>query len=203
MKTRYLLALLIALAAAYPARSQQVPVNRDSRSARFAAGINAGDAFLFGTIGINMQYAVHRHWTLELSGKYNNWSWNNEQAEKRVRQAQRSVSFGARWWPWNTYSGWWAGGRAGWQEYSRGGAFGQYYKEEGDAFGAVLSGGYALMLSPHWNADFGLGGWLGYKKFLVYEAPGEACPQCGRQTGGGGKFFLLPFEAIASFSYVF
>jgi len=157
---------------------------------------------MFGTIALNAHFAASRHWTVEAWFKYNNWSWNNELAEKRLRQAQRSVSAGTRYWFWSSYSGWWAGARLQWQEYSKGGLT-YAGKEEGDAFGAVVGAGYSVMLSKHWNLDFGLTGWGGVKKYAYYTAESESCPTCGRKTAEGTKGFFLPSEAIIAVMYVF
>lgn len=184
-------------------RQKEMAAKSDTKTARFGLGVNAGDALMFGTIGVTAQMALHQHWSIEGWFKYNNWSWNNDVAEKRLRQAQRSAALGARYWFWSSYSGWWLGLKGQWQEYSRGGVFGQNYKEEGDAYGAAVSGGYSVMLDRHWNIDFGIGGWTGYKKYVVYEADGESCPTCGRKTGEGGKGFILPNEFLITVMYVF
>lgn len=192
--------ILLSAQVLCPAYAQHTKT--DERTARWSVGVNLGDAVQFGTISANAQFAVSRHWSVEIWAKYNNWSWNNDLAQERLRQAQMSVSAGTRYWFWNAYSGWWLGARAQWQEYSKGGLVSDG-KEEGDAFGAVIGAGYSLMLGRRWNLDFGLTAWGGAKKFVYYESAGERCPTCGKSTDEGVRGFFLPSEAIIAVQYVF
>ena len=67
-----------------------------------------------------------------------------------------------------------------------------------DAYGAVLAGGYSLMLHRNLNLEFGAAFWTGRTDYTTY-----ACPRCGRITGSGTKWFILPSSVMASLVWVF
>ncbi len=99
---------------------------------------NVVDCANFGTINAEASVALGRHWSLNAGVRYNPWTFG--EGADAVQNRTRTVSVGGRWWPWNVYSGWWVGGRAQWEEYNRGGIR-TPETEEGDAWGAALSGG--------------------------------------------------------------
>lgn len=172
----------------------------------WAVAVNAADAIDLGTIGIEGSAAVGQHWSIHAGAKVNPWTFNKHntwnglfsEPDPDQKQDRKQVyAIGARWWPWNVYSGWWVGAKAQYQEYNRGGILTKT-AEEGDAFGAALAGGYSLMLKEHWNLDFGLGvrgGWTKYRKF--------AYPENGKIIEEGHKWFFLPNEVILSLVYIF
>ena len=180
-----------------------------SDNARWAASVNAVDLGWFFTPGLELQYSLSRHITLDAAAKYNNWTFNDSDAQKRNRQARKEFSVGVRYWPWYTYSGWWLGAEGQYQEYSTRPFDNIYQKEEGDAFGGAISGGYSLPVNAWFNIDFGLGFWLGSKSYRLYEAD-VACPTCGRRVDSDGisespskKFFFLPDEVKISAMFIF
>lgn len=172
----------------------------------WAVAVNAADAIELGTIGVEGSAAVGQHWSIHAGAKVNPWTFGkkdtsnglfSEPNSDQKQDRKQSYALGVRWWPWNVYSGWWIAGKAQYQEYNRGGIFRQT-SEEGDAFGAALSGGYSLMLKEHINLDFGLGLWGGWTKYTTY-----ACPSCGKVEDQGDKWFFLPNEVIISLVYIF
>lgn len=179
----------------------------------WAVAVNAADAIDLGTISVEGSVAVSQHWSLHAGAKVNPWTFNKHntwnglfsEPDPDQKQSRKQVyAVGARWWPWNVYSGWWVGGKAQYQEYNRGGlrlpigVGNDSGAEEGDAFGAALSGGYSLMLKEHWNLDFGLGVWGGWTKYRKYEYP-----ESGKLIEQGHKWFFLPNEVILSIVYIF
>ena len=164
---------------------------------RTAVQINMLDAANLGTLNTQISFAIARHWTATIQGRYNNWSYGSEAEDNAFQNRARGIALGARYWVWNTYSGWWASAQARFEEYNRGGLLRRKSTEEGDAFGAGFSAGYSYMLSKHWNLDFGLGGWWGVADYRTF-----ACPRCGRVTGEGRKTFLRP-SADSQISVVF
>ena len=180
----------------------------------WAVAVNTADMAELGTIGVEGSAAVSQHWSIHAGVKFNPWTFakkdtfNGLFSEPNPDQKQnrkQTYAVGARWWPWNVYSGWWVGGKAQYQEYNRGGMrwpidgrTDPTFAEEGDAFGAALAGGYSLMLKEHWNLDFGFGLWGGWTKYTTY-----ACPSCGQVVDEGQKWFILPNELILSFVYIF
>ena len=203
MRYRVLLSLLLLLCCTVPAlRAQQaVPREAEGREdlenrARLALSQNLADYLFLGTLNAELQYSVHRNWTLGLGARYNNWTWRHRQ-DTQFESRQQTYYVSGRWWPWYTYSGWWAGCKLQYQEYNRGGLLGPE-TEEGDAFGLSLGGGYAVHVN-HWlNVDFGLFGWGGMTKYVTY-----ACPYCGQRTDAGTKAFLLPDEVRVALQFIF
>ena len=172
----------------------------------WAVAVNAADAIDLGTIGLEGSAAVGQHWSIHAGAKVNPWTfskhntWNGLFSEPDPDQKQdrkQVYAIGARWWPWNVYSGWWVGAKAQYQEYNHGGIITKT-AEEGDAFGAALAGGYSLMLKEHWNLDFGLGVWGGWTLYRKFEYP-----ENGKIIEEGHKWFFLPNEVILSLVYIF
>jgi len=198
MMKRHITLLLLSAAllagAALPARAQRV-----------AAGTNVADWAQFGTANAEVHYGIARHWSAGVNGRVNAWSFrtggtDEQRMERELKTRVQSYSAGARWWNWNVFSGWWVGLAGQWQEYDNGGVSAPWLNanEAGDAAGLALSGGYALQLSKHWDLDFGLGLWGGWKRYTVY-----ACPWCGREVEGGEKVFLVPDRVMISLLYIF
>ena len=183
---RFYLILSLIIVTALSARGQQVSV-----------GVNALDLANVGTLNVEAGVSVSQHVSLTASARINPWTYYRGDAQKQRQNRHQTYAVGMRWWPWHVNSGWWAGAKAQFEEYNRGG-FISRETEEGDAYGAGISAGYTLMLSDHINLDFGAGFWGGYKTYTVYR-----CPTCGRITDEGAKWFILPNEAILSLIYVF
>ena len=172
----------------------------------WAVAVNTADAVELGTLGIEGSAAVGQHWSIHAGAKINPWTFGKvnkgdalfQEPNPDQKQNRKQVyAIGARWWPWNVYSGWWAGAKGQYQEFNRGGVLTKT-SQDGDAFGAGFAGGYSLMLKEHWNLDFGLGFWTGWMKYTTY-----ACPSCGKVVDEGQKWFILPNEAILSLVYIF
>lgn len=197
----FLTVLLLLFLAGLPLRAQRAPETSPEpedleHRARLSVGQNIADYLFLGTLNADLQYSVHRYWTFGLGARYNNWTWRYGR-DTQFESRQQSYYFSARWWPWYTYSGWWAGAKLQYQEYNRGGILSPV-TEEGDAFGLAFGGGYAVHVN-HWlNVDFGLYGWGGMTRYVTY-----ACPYCGQRTDTGTKAFLLPDEARIALQFIF
>ena len=179
MSRRFLL-LLATLLLALPCRAQ-----------RFALGTNAVDWLSLGTFNAEASVAVAQKFSVHVGAELNPWTWNQSDREKQFQCRQQSYWAGVRWWPWHVYSGWWAGTDVRWSEYNWGGIV-RKETEEGDAWGAGLYGGYAIMISGSWNLDLGVGVWGGWKKYTTY-----ACPKCGVIVEQGEKAFIVPDARVA------
>lgn len=156
---------------------------------------NVLDYANLGTLNVEASYGVARHWSVDAGVKYNPFRFGEGSEVKQSRQ--RSVSAGARYWPWHVFSGWWLEGGLRFQEYNVGG-HSSPDTSEGSRFGGALRAGYSYMLSPHFNLDFGAGVWTGYDRYVTY-----ACPVCGRIMGEGAKYFVLPSDFIVSLAFIF
>ena len=174
-------------------------VSVQAAAQKVAVSTNALDIANLGTINLQAGYAFAQHWTLTLQGRYNNWSFGSVEQGNPFQNRSRGAALGARWWSWYTYSGWWVGANARFDEYNRGGLFRRMETEEGRAVGAGLAVGYSHMLGEHWNLDFGLGAWAGVTKYTTY-----ACPRCGMILDEGTKTFVLPSpDCQVSIVYIF
>ena len=167
-----------------------------AQDARLAVSTNIADYALLVTPNIDVQYAVHKSVTLDAGAKINSWSFRQFTAEE-LKHRQQSYHLGAKWWPWYTFSGWWLGTAAQYSEYDCGGLFSND-SEAGDAYGLVVSGGYSIQLNRWLNFDLGLGVWGGRTRYVRYE-----CPSCGRKTGEGDKYFILPADARLALQFIF
>lgn len=163
---------------------------------KWQLGTNAVGWAAFGTMNIQMEYALGKSWTLGLQGKYNPFEYKKSD-ESQMQFKQRSAAAYARWWPWHVYSGWWLCPRIMWQEYNTGGILDQK-TEQGQRVGAGISAGYTYMLAKHWNIEFGLGLWGGAKFYTLY-----SCPRCGDILSSGVGSFILPNDFVVGVSYVF
>ena len=114
----------------------------------FALSTNLADYANLGTLNLSADYALAKHWTIGAGVKYNPYTYR-----------QQSYDVNARYWFWHSYSGWWIGSEARYQEYNSGGySKGRYdsleQTSEGDRYGGGLYAGYSLMLSTPLNLDF-------------------------------------------------
>ena len=70
--------------------------------------------------------------------------------------------------------------------------------EEGDAYGADITGGYTLMINKNINLEFGVslwGGWTDYKRY--------ACTTCGKVVEDGEKWFARPNNMKVAVTWIF
>ena len=131
--------------------------------------------YLDGTINLEAQYAVARHWTLDARVATNTHSYGKAD----MQDQKQFVALGARYWPWYTYSGWWFRADAQVQTYHTAGLPCKWcgivedasIPERGNAYGAGLSLGYSWMLTKWLNLDFSTGLWGGLKTFAQYTTP--------------------------------
>lgn len=161
----------------------------------FALSTNVLGYADLGTLNLEASYGVARHWSINAGLKYNPFSYGS--GENSAARKQRSVSAGARYWPWHVYSGWWVSSEMRYQEYSHGG-LSSPETSEGDRLGIGLGGGYSYMLTPHLNLDFGVSLWSGYDAYRTFD-----CRSCGRVVGSGERAFFLPGDIIFALTYIF
>lgn len=161
----------------------------------FALSTNVLGYADLGTLNLEASYGVARHWSINAGLKYNPFSYGS--GENSAARKQRSVSAGARYWPWHVYSGWWVSSEMRYQEYSHGG-LSSPETSEGDRLGIAVGGGYSYMLTPHLNMDFGVSLWSGYDAYRTFD-----CRNCGRVVGSGERAFFLPGDIIFALTYIF
>lgn len=166
-------------------------------SNRFGLSANLLDYARLGTMNMDFSYAVSKHCSLVAGARYNPFTFRKGDPDRQFQYRQISCAAGARVWPWHVWSGWWFAGKLRYQEYNAGG-IGTRETEEGDRVGAGIYAGYALMLAPHLNMEFGLGFWGGLDWYRRY-----SCPVCGILEDGGRRPFVRPDDFMISLVYVF
>lgn len=182
-----LLALILSLLSFQKAEAQYVSL-----------GTNLIQIANLGTINAEVGVTINRHVTLTLGARYNNWSFRGEDGDPlQILNRKRTLSMGARYWYWNTFSGWYTCVKAQCQEYNRN-IFTGHVKEQGIAWGGVIGCGYALMLSPHLNLEFGISGWLGSRDWATYSKA-----TYGHLLDSGRGFFFLPDDVSITLSVIF
>ena len=168
---------------------------KDYRS--FALSTNLLSWLNLGTINVEAQYEVARHWTVEGKIKYNPWTLNKG-VVGQFQEDQRGFAIGARWWPWYSFAGWWIGMDAQYKNYRTGGLPWFKTPEQGTAVGASLGFGYSVLITKWFNLDFGISGWAGHKNFTNFEDSRFLTP-----TGKGNKWFVAPNELSVSAVFIF
>lgn len=164
---------------------------------RFSLSTNLLDYACLGTLNVEGSFSATQHLSLTAGVKYNPFTFGKADPERQMQLRQRSVSLGARIWPWHTWSGWWFAAKARLQEYNFGGILSRETRE-GNRFGAGLYTGYTHMLGANFNIEFGLGLWGGLDIYDRY-----SCQVCGLTLDSGRKGFLLPDDLMISLVYVF
>lgn len=150
------------------------------------------------TLNAEGNYSLSQHWSITLNSKYNPFIFNAKKGPgKQFQNKSLILACGAKFWPFFVYSGFFYGFKFQWQQYNRGG-ISSPETFQGDAFGAGLNFGYALMLSKNFNLEFGIGLWGGWSKYISY-----SCPKCGRETGRDDRWFVYPNDIQISIAYTF
>ena len=164
---------------------------------RFSVSTNFLDYMRLVTVNLDASYALSRHWSVLAGARYNPFTYNEDDPQRQFQYRQRSCAVGARWWTWHNLSGWWFAGKARYQEYNIGGITSRK-TEEGDRGGLGMYAGYAYMLSPHLNLEFGFGMWGGMSWYKMY-----SCQSCGITLNSGKAWFVRPDDIMMSLVYVF
>lgn len=164
---------------------------------RWSVSTNLIDYVSLGTVNAEGSVGLGRRITANVSARVNPWTFHKGDPNLQMQNRNQTYAAGLRYWPWHIHSGWWISGMAQYQEYNRGGIISQR-TEEGDAFGLSAGGGYSLMIHEHINMDFGLSVWTGQKTYVSY-----ACPMCGRITGKGSRWFVMPNEIRVAVQFIF
>lgn len=144
----------------------------------------------------SLSHAFSRHWSADAEVIYRPFTFR-QGTQEQFQIKTRSVSLGGRYWLWHCYSGMYIDTSVTIQEYNEGG-ISSPLTNEGNRYGIGLGGGYAHMISPHFNLDFGWGLWGGKSTFTTY-----SCPRCGDVLKAGEKTFLLPDMVTLAISYIF
>lgn len=169
-----------------------------SAQKKFSVATNVIDWAYLGTTNIEAGVGVSQHVSLVAGGKLNLWSFEDSKRDVTVQDHRQTGYFGMRYWPWYVYSGWWAGFKGQYEKRYSSGVW-RPALEQSTAVGGVLSAGYAIMLHPHFNIDFGAGIFGGrYTDYTLYR-----CDDCAVIRQQGPRNFLRVDDIMVSFSFIF
>ncbi len=179
-----ILACIVACAASGSANAQ-----------KWSVSTNLLDYVNLGTINAEVGVSVSKHWTVSLAGKYNPFYFNFP--ENPILNKKGQVAFNARYWPFFVYSGMFYGFGAQGGVFRCGGIFSRFTRE-GVVAGLTFELGYSLVVSKHFNVEFGAAVWGGVSDYTMYEDT-----RCGRKRGHYTKPFLAICDLQINLVYVF
>lgn len=157
------------------------------------------------TANLGIEFGLAPHWSLDISGNYNNWKVDNQLMKHWMVQPE------ARYWFCSKLAGHFVALHAIGGRYNFGHLKNTFnflgtnfdklrdHRAQGWGIGAGLAYGYTWILGEHWNfeAEIGLG-WI-WTKYDVYE-----CMGCGRKTETDRHHnYYGPTKLALNIAYVF
>ena len=103
----------------------------------------------YGTMNLGVEVAFARHWSFELDGAYNPFTWSD-----RKKTHLWAVQGEFRYWFRHKFSGHFLGLHGHYGEYDWGI---EKYRYKGDMYGGGVSYGYGWMLGRRWNIEGNVG----------------------------------------------
>lgn len=183
---RFVVALTIVLLSCHQASAQ-----------KFALSTNLIEWANFGTINADAGLSVAQHFSLHAGAKFNPWSFHTKSG-MQIYNKQTTAYFGARYWPWYVYSGWWIGARVRFMDFSETGVL-RPKLFEGKSLGAGVLFGYTWMIHEHFNIEIGGGLWGGrHLEYTRYRTPARR-----DILSSGPRNFAFVDELSVSLMYVF
>jgi len=174
--------------------------DQEEPAVRWAISTNLYDYADLGTANIEVQRVLGRNITSDMILKANLWNFKDGE----MRDNRQDFQIGLRYWPWYTYSGIYVKGFAQVEEYATGG-LNKFFTlgrgegpEKGSAYGVGAGFGYSLMLAKHFNLDFGLTGWAGYRDYFKFNDAKFSKP-----VEHNHKMFAAPADFNISLMWVF
>ena len=154
-----------------------------------------------GTPNLGLEFALNRKYTLEISGGYNPFTFNDNRKIKHwIVQPEM------RYWLCESFNGHFFGLHGLVGEYNAGGIdipFGRLsklkdHRYEGYAYGAGISYGYQWVIGKKWNLEFNIGG--GYT-YLTYDK--YPCVKCGsKESSGTNNYFGITKAAVSVIYFI-
>ena len=138
---------------------------------------------LFGAVtytpNVAVEYGLGKHTTINLSGAYNPWNLNNDK-NNGEKLAHWIIQPEFRYWISEQFNGHFFGVHGTFSDYNiRGkklpmffGTDSEKYRYEGSAYGAGLTYGYALSLTPRFSVEFEIGAGymhLNYDQYYAFK----------------------------------
>jgi len=193
-----IVAVVMLMGSRMLASAQESSVKKSSDKTSFSMATNLFQWANFGTPNLELGLSVHRNVSLSAGARYNGWKFNDSRNNIPIWNKQQTYYGGFRYWPWYVFSGFWLGFKGQYSKVSSTGIWRPALMEyTGVGFG--LSLGYTVMVTPHFNIEFGVGAWGGrYLKYSLYE-----CPTCMELRDEGPRHFGDLDDVSVSFCYVF
>ncbi len=149
------------------------------------------------TFNLGIEVAMAKHWSLDVSGNYNPWVFNNDAKIKHI-----GVQPELRYWFCEKFNGHFLGLHGHYAAYNVGGLSFlsdnmEKYRYEGDLWGGGISYGYQWPLSTHWSIEAVIG--AGYAR-LNHDK--YVCENCGEWIKKDSKDYFGVTKAAISIIYV-
>lgn len=149
------------------------------------------------TFNLGAEVAFSRHWSLDISGNYNPWTFSKDKSIKHWL-----VQPEARYWLHERFNGHFFGVHGIYTDYDVAGqnilgVMKSGYSYDGYAYGGGVSYGYQLYLSPHWNIEFTAG--VGYLQFKYDK---KSFPDNGDAGGSYRNNYFGPTKLGISIMYI-
>ncbi len=139
-----------------------------NHNTQYSVGTNLLNWVYFGTSNLELNASLNNRYSVFAGAKYNFLKFHTK-GKVDVFNNHKTAYAGIKWWPWFVNTGWWAGLKGQYSDFSTSGVITSSMRE-GVAVGVGLSGGYSFMLGRHFNLDLGVGVWGGsYLKYTDYE----------------------------------
>lgn len=167
-----------------------------SKAQHFALSTNLLEWADLGTVNLNAAVSASRHFSIEAGTRYNPFKFT-KQSGLEIMDRETTAYVGAKYWPWYVFSGMWIGCKVQYSDFENTGIW-RYAIDEGKGVGGGLSIGYTLMVTPHFNIDFGIGGWGG----RLFEHTLYHCLNCMVVRENGPKYFLKLDEISISLMFI-
>ena len=155
-------------------------------------------------VNLGVEAGLAPHWSLDLSGNYNNWTINEHKWKHWFVQPE------ARYWFCEYFAKHFLavhliGGQYNFGHMKNNVSFlGSDFspltdhRYQGWAVGAGVAYGYSFILGRHWNLELELGVGYAYTQYDKYE-----CKDCGKKVDTGDHHYVGPTKAAINLVYVF
>lgn len=190
---KFLAVLLLILSSSFAAHAQKVALKTNLLY----------DATT--TINMGLEFGLSQKWTLDISGNYNPWTFDNNQKWKHW-----AVQPEFRLWTCEKFNGHFFGFHLHGGQYNVGNINADFkflnndfrilkdHRIEGWFAGAGIAYGYAWVLGKHWNLEAEIGFGYAYTRYDKYD-----CVTCGEKRGRAVHNYVGPTKAALSLVYVF
>ena len=162
------------------------------------------------TMNIGAEAALNEHWSLEVTGNYNPWTFEDNRKMKlwavqpEIRRWNCDV-FSRGFWAFHAFGGEFNfGGMLPWG-FQTGKMFGSiknenilHHRYQGWGIGAGIAYGYDWVLGKHWNLEAEIGAGYAYLDYSKYK-----CEKCGEKLNDGHRHYVGPTKAAISLVYLF